>query len=151
MGLPQAVAAYLPGAVGRLLLLRQPGRPVDGDIPFCHRLQPFHRPVVAVLADLRHLVRVVQTEDVIYSDVNRHHQYKRMTVVPRAAEYGIAVIVFREVGTHFCDCPVFAYLYYRRVLAGIAAEQGVQYVPMYGGIVVLQCDEVVHGMCHILL
>ena len=86
------VRLYLPrGVVPQLLLLQHRG-PVDGDVTPHDPFLPFYGPVIPVLAYLRHLVRVMLAEDVIYSYVNSEHEKERVPVLARCREDCVTVV-----------------------------------------------------------
>ena len=70
------VTTHQPGAVLFLLFFRELRCAVYRYFKCRHLFQPFHCTVVAILAYLRHLLRIVNTEQVIHGDIYRHHQYK---------------------------------------------------------------------------
>ena len=127
------------------LLLGEPGRPVDGDLGGGYGLEPLDGPVIAILPDLADLVRVVLAEDVIHGDVDGHHQDERVPVGSGRGEDGVAVVVFAQVAAHLLDGPVLADLDDGGVGdVAVMPEQRVQDLPVDGGVVVLQCDELAH-------
>ena len=105
-------------------------------------LEPFHGTLVAVRTDLRHLLRIVDTEKMVYGDIDGHHQYQGMAVSAFGIEKGVAVVSTGQVGTHFGDGSLFAYLHDGMILA----DKGIQYLAVDAGIVVFGVDEFTHGL-----
>ena len=60
--------------MGGTLLLGKKRRPLDGDVLGSDRLHPLDGTVVAVLAELREFLRIVDGEDMIDGDVDDHHE-----------------------------------------------------------------------------
>lgn len=103
-------------------------------------LHPLDCPVVAVLAQLRKLLRVVNTEDVVYGDVYDHHEYELESVGPSGRENTVAVVSFGEIAPHFGDGAILTNLDDRFVGSGERIEN----LSVNGGIVVGKLYELAH-------
>lgn len=97
-------------------------------------------PVVAVFAQLRKLLRVVNTEDVVYGDVYDHHEYELESVGTSGRENTVAVVSFGEIAPHFGDGPILTNLDDRFVGSGERIEN----LSVNGGIVVGKLYELAH-------
>ena len=135
------VTTHQPGAVLFLLFFRELRCAVYRYFKCRHLFQPFHCTVVAILAYLRHLLRIVNTEQVIHGDIYRHHQYKLIAGRAFGLEYGISVISCTEISAHFGNGTVLADLNDGVIITG----QGIQYFAMDAGIVILRSYKFTHG------
>ena len=103
-------------------------------------LEPFDGTLIAVGTDLRHLLRIVDAEQMIDRNVDGHHQYQLKAVPAFGIENGVAVISTGQIGTHFGDGSLFAYFHDGMILA----DKGIQYFAVDAGIVVFGVDEFAH-------
>lgn len=123
------------------------GQSVDADHSLLNAFEPFHGAFVPVDTDLRHVVRVVDAEDVIHGDVECEHEYELIPLGSLRREYFVAVVYLRHVASHFGDRPVFADLDHLFVVA----HQSVENLAVERSVVVVDVDELGHGYIRCLL
>ena len=134
------IATHQPRGIFLALGFGQERCAVDTDGLLADLFEPLNGTLVAVGTDLRHLLRIVDTEKMVDGDVDGHHQYQLKAVAAFGIENGLAVVTTGQVGAHFGDGSLFAYLHDGMVLT----DKGIEYFAVDAGIVVFGVDEFAH-------
>ena len=143
VGVPRSVAGYLPGAVAGLRVLRKFGKPFYVCLEVVHVAEEPHRIVVAFLPYVRHLIGVVLAEYLVHRNVEADLQDEHVSPAALCGEDGIAVIAVVQQAPHGGDGAVLAD-FNHGAASGLPAQQAVQNVTVYRGIVVGKFYKVVH-------
>mgnify|MGYP006977217508 CR=1 FL=1 len=83
----------------------------------------------------------MNTEYMVYCDIDCHHQDKLVACISFGGEDGIYIVASTEIAAHLSDGTVFADFDDTFVIAG----QGAQYLAVDTGVVVFGIDEFTHG------